>query len=190
MNREQWLTSVGGLLNAQVFQPVGYEASDFRISVGFPIKGGRPTLSGKVSIGECHSPQSSADNKAQVFISPILCDPIKVIETVAHEMVHVIAGNECGHKGPFKRLAVSIGLTGKMTQTTAGPVLLEKIQAIINEMPEYPHGELTPDTANRKGSRLVKIVCPACDNVARQARKTFDTYGLVCGSCSLTMEIE
>jgi len=62
-----------------------------------------------------------------MFISPVLADPVKVLDVVVHENVHRIVGIKCGHKGAFKRLAESIGLTGKMTSTIAGPELEQKL---------------------------------------------------------------
>ncbi len=34
-----------------------------------------------------------------------------------HEMIHAAVGIDAGHKGPFKRAAIAVGLAGPMTAT-------------------------------------------------------------------------
>ena len=188
MNREQWLTEAAQRINGAVFMPHGKEAVDFRVSVGFPPKGGKPNQRGKAVIGVCFNPALSAGNITEIFISPLLETAFEAIDTLGHEMVHAIVGTECGHKGPFKRLALAIGLNnGKMTEASAGPELTERLNAILAEMPPYPHSKLTPQSTSKQGTRLIKVICTECDNVARQAKTPFLTYGLICGACNLPM---
>jgi hypothetical protein len=196
MNREQWLNAAADKINTVVFAPHDVKAVNFRVSVGFP--GGQKGAKNS-AIGQCWSPSTSAGNITEMFISPILglevgsSDPEYggdhgVLDTLVHEMDHCIVGTECGHKGPFKRLAVKIGLVGKMTATQAGPELASQLRSIATELGPYPHDEITPEPiVAKKGSRLVKIACPGCENVARQARTTYDRYGLICGACNIPM---
>ena len=188
MNREQWLTEAAQRINGAVFMPHGKKAVDFRVSVGFPPKGGKPNQRGKAVIGVCFNPALSAGNITEIFISPLLETAFEAIDTLGHEMVHAIVGTECGHKGPFKRLALAIGLNnGKMTEASAGPELTERLNAILAEMPPYPHSKLTPQSTSKQGTRLIKVICTECDNVARQAKTPFLTYGLICGACNIPM---
>ena len=188
MNREQWLTEPAQHVNTDIFIPLGKGAVDFRVSVGFPPKGGKPSASGKVVVGVCFPRDSSAANIVEIFISPILATAFEAIDTLGHEMVHAIVGNECGHKGPFKRLALAIGLNnGKMTEAKAGPELTERLNAILEKLPEYPHAQVMPDDGKKQSTRLIKVICTECDNVARQAKTPFVAYGLVCGACNIPM---
>ena len=192
MNREQWLTNAVGALNTHVFLPKGVEATNYKVSVGFASRG----VGGqRQAVGECFPPERSAANVTEIFISPVLALTVGsandqtagVLDVLAHELIHCIVGNECGHKGPFKRLALDIGLVGKMKATKAGPVLAEILEKIAGELGQYPHAELDASKTPKKGSRLIKVVCPLCDNVARQARTPFVTHGLICGSCEIPM---
>ena len=188
MNREQWLTEAAQHVNTDIFIPLGKEAVEFRVSVGFPDKGAKPNAAGKTVIGVCFNPELSATSITEIFISPILETGFEVIDTLTHEMCHAIAGVPAGHKGPFKRLALSIGLNnGKMTEASAGPELTERLNAILAEMPPYPHSKLTPQSSTKQGTRLIKVICTGCDNVARQAKTPFLTYGLICGACNIPM---
>jgi len=199
MNREQWLNAAADKINTVVFAPHDVKAVNFRESTGFPA-GARPFSSedGSIggAIGQCWNSSTSAGNMTEMFISPVLSDAISeddnnngVLETLVHEMDHCIVGTECAHKGPFKRLALKIGLEGPMKSTHAGPVLNNQLRAIAAELGKYPHEVLTPaiEKKGTKGSRLIKVVCPECDNVARQAKTPFLTYGLVCGACNVPM---
>ena len=191
MNREQWLNAAADKINTVVFAPHDVKAVDFRVSVGVP-SGSRGAKNS--AIGQCWNPSTSAGNITEMFISPVLAsagsegdDNNGVLETLGHEMVHAIVGTECGHKGPFTRLAGKIGLVGKMTATQAGPELAAQLSVISEELGTYPHEELNPPVNVKKGSRLIKVSCPECDNVARQAKTPFLTYGLICGACNIPM---
>ncbi len=183
--REQWLTRGAELLNADVFTPAGMGiAEGIRVSVGWPGGGSRNSR-----IGECWSPSVSGDQTTEMFISPSIDDPIRVLDILAHEMIHAIVGNDCGHKGPFKQLATKIGLEGKMTDTTAGDDLKAKLQTIADKIGEYPHSALDPSDSGRKkqSTRLLKIECPECGNIARQSTTAYMERGLICGLCEVRM---
>tara|TARA_R110002020_G_scaffold43383_1_gene126154 strand:+ start:1813 stop:2382 length:570 start_codon:yes stop_codon:yes gene_type:complete len=187
MNREAWLEKGVEELNALVFSVYGESADNVRVSVGFPA-GSRGAKNS--AIGQCWDTSVSAGGFNEIFISPTIEDSVKALDILAHEMVHAIVGTKAGHKGPFKRLATSIGLTGKMTATVAGPELTKTLESIVDNIGEYVHKKMSPgEKAKKKGSRLVKVVCTDCDNVARQALSTFDKYGLKCGSCDVSMVI-
>ena len=193
MNREAWLEKGVEQLNDRVFSPCGKSADDVRVSVGFPA-GARPHTreDGSISgaIGQCWDNSVSAGGFNEIFISPVVEDSVHALDILAHEMVHAIVGTNAGHKGPFKRLAVEIGLTGKMTATKPGPELTKTLESIVADIGEYVHKKVTPEAkAKKKGSRLVKVECTDCDNIARQALSTFDKYGLTCGTCDVPMVI-
>jgi hypothetical protein len=184
ITREQWLNKAVRQLNKQLFIPQGVEAKMIKVSVGFPL--GKRGKKNK-AIGQCWSDASSEGGFFEIFISPVLVDPIEVLGVLTHEMVHAIVGTKAGHKAPFKHLATSVGLVGKMTETNSGEVLVKILEGISEVLGKYPHAKLTPVTRGSKGSRLIKIVCESCPNVARQALSTFDNYGLTCGSCDEPM---
>ena len=185
--REQWLTRGVELLNAEVFAPADMGiAEHVRVSVGFPYGSGK--RKGEI-VGQCFSPSVSADFTSQIFIAPTESDPISVLDTLAHELIHAIVGNECGHGGAFKQLATKIGLEGEMTETTAGEELRAKLQTIADKIGDYPHAGMNMDDIKPKkqSTRMLKIECPECDNIARQSDKAFKNHGLICGDCQVPM---
>jgi hypothetical protein len=102
-----------------------------------------------------------------VFINPILDKPSDVIAVLAHELVHVFAGIQCGHKGEFKRIARAIGLVGALTATVAGAEMQAKIDEIVTALGEYPHGKIDPNMRKKQGTRLLKLECDSCGWTAR-----------------------
>lgn len=178
INREEWLTRIANLEVCPLISIHDGSVPDkYRISVGWP----RGSRGGKTSesIGQCWDPKCSADGHHEVFISPKL-DAFAAVETLIHEMIHVSAGVAAKHRGEFKRLAIAVGLEGKMTATVAGEELAKRIRAWIADLPEYPHGPMNlggtkegePD--EKKGSRLIKVCCPSCEYTVRMAQKWID----------------
>ena len=149
------------------------------MSTGFPKGGGRGNA--KVS-GQAWTIEGKTPN---VFISPILDDSQRVLDVLVHELVHVAVGCQCGHRGPFKRLATGLGLTGKMTATVAGEDLLVRLGTIISAIGEYPHEALIPAPNPKKQStRMIKVECGGCGYVARVSRKWIGEAGAPLCPCN------
>ena len=73
--------------------------------------------------------------------------------------------------GQGSRVAVAIGLTGKMTQTVAGPRLGETLKSIADQLGPYPHAKIDPSLRKKQGTRMLKIECDACGFTARTSGK-------------------
>lgn len=186
--RETYLQAAAVMLQHSVFtaagiEPSAWESKRYRVSCGFPI-GYRGSRSGKVTIGQAFDPSISADGTAEVFINPILDKPSDVVAVLAHELVHVFAGIQCGHKGEFKRIAREIGLVGALTATVAGEELQAKIDSIVAALGAYPHGKIDPTLRKKQGTRLLKLSCGECDWTARlsamQASRLNDNSACPC----------
>ncbi len=62
-------------------------------------------------MGQAFDPSISADGTFEVFINPVIDNPVDVLAVLAHELGHVWAGIQCGHRGEFARFARAIGLS-------------------------------------------------------------------------------
>ena len=113
MTREQWLLKLAEGLEKTVFSDAAAELPKYRVTCGFPSKGGLAAK--KRTIGQCWSPKASNDHTTEIIISITQDEPMTVAGVLAHEMVHAAVGTEAGHGPIFRRLALAIGLTGKMT---------------------------------------------------------------------------
>ena len=189
MNREQWLNECIQKIRPD-FERLGHPLPEkIRASCSWPSKSGLANK--KRRIGEAWSSKNSADQSCEVFISPVLKDPIEVAATLVHELVHCAVGVEEGHKGRFSRLAKAVGLEGKMIATHAGATLKARLQEVTDAIGPYPHAELTHSNAPKKqGCRLLKVVCE-CGCVVRMTRKWLDEVGPpTCGCGGAMVEDE
>ncbi|WIC90200.1 SprT-like protease [Arthrobacter phage VroomVroom] len=175
--REEWLVAA-----IEEFRPLfGALANEtlpaVRVSVGWPGGSGRKNS----VIGQCWATSQSKDNVAQLFISPVLDDASRVLDVLAHELIHAIDDCVSGHKGRFTKIAKAIGLTGKMTATVAGDELKAELDKIHEILGDYPHAALAggagAHTPKKQGTRMLKVECPESGYTARTTKKWLEEYG-------------
>lgn len=138
--REGWLTAAMQHLESTLLVEHEHLLPQVRVSCGFPYR-----MQGK-AIGQCWSSQNSEDETFELFVSPVLVDPVTVLATLLHEMIHAAVGTECGHKGEFRKLALAVGFRGKMTATVVeeGTLLHDTLSELAEKLGPYPHGALRP----------------------------------------------
>lgn len=176
--RETYLASATEHL-APLFTAQGFPLPAVRASVGIPAGG----KGGKLKrIGECWDSRASADDTTEIFICPSQSDPVAVLAILLHELVHAAVGLECGHKGAFKRVALALGLEGKMTATFPGPALASELADLASTLGDYPHAALNTALSGRKkqGTRMIKLECDDCGWSCRTAQKNVDAGLPVC----------
>jgi hypothetical protein len=187
--RAQWLEDAAEALRDQ-FISKGYTVpANVRWSMGWP-KGSHGR---NRTMGQCWSALASQDRHFEICLTPLLGTKhtMEIIGTLAHELVHATVGTEAGHKGPFKRCAIAIGLTGKMTATTGGPSFKAWAEPLIARIGNFPSGALmdAPPGYKPQSTRLIKCECAACGYVARVSRKWIDDPGPpICPRDEIEME--
>ena len=169
MTREQWLLKLAEGLEKTVFSDAAAELPKYRVTCGFPSK--RGLAAKKRTIGQCWSPKASNDDTTEIIISITQDEPMTVAGVLAHEMVHAAVGTEAGHGPIFRRLALAIGLTGKMTETTETEAFKHRVQPILDEIGEYPHAKLDASQRKKQSTRMVKAACSDCGYTVRLSRK-------------------
>jgi hypothetical protein len=196
-SREDWLNAAVAELRP-AFAKAGYVMHQkVRVSCGWP--GGRSGKGGR-RIGECWARESSADGTFEMFISPALADPSRVLDVLVHELVHVAVGLRAGHKAPFAKCAAAMYLKGPWTATTKAEGFDTEIEAPVLKALgcAYPHAELRRGESTgpkKQGTRLVKVTCAAdgaaggCGAVFRITHKWIEAAhehenGLRCPVCS------
>jgi hypothetical protein len=185
MTREEWLLAATNLLRAD-FATVDAEIPEkVRATCGWPSQGGRPGK--KQRIGEVWPPSCSEDGTTEIFINPMMSEGLEALDVLVHELVHAAVGCKEGHKGPFRVTAKAIGLEGKMTATNAGEVLMVRLREIVADLGAYPHAKLTPKKKKPQGTRMLKLLCPACGYLARTSQKWIDLGTPTC-ACGKKME--
>lgn len=185
MNREAWLTEL-----AKRVEPFfrGFKLAPYRLTCGWPCKA---ALSKKaMRIGECHALESSRGGVHEIFVSPILDEPIIVAGTVAHEMAHVAAGIKAGHGKGFLDVCRHVGLTkGKPASIGPGSALTVALALIIAELGPYPHQALVGSERPAKPPTVTGLTCPNCGcRVVIALRWLKESGTPVCG-CGSTFEL-
>lgn len=183
INREHWLNELVKRLEPMLIEH-GHKLTKWRISCGFPGTRARPSTKNAHRIGECWGADSSADQTHEMFISPLLSDPVEVAEVTLHEMLHAVLPPGTGHRGPFSRLARAVGLEGKPTSTHAGDDLKKAFKPILDDLGPYPHAALDASTKRKTRNPLIKVTCPECGYNARVTRMWLDEAGNpICPQC-------
>ena len=170
MTREEWLGKMVAQLRPEFEKKGAVVPQKVRASCGFPSKSALANKARRV--GEAWSDKNSEDQSWEVFISPVLKDSIEVAGVLVHELVHTAVGIECGHRGPFKRVAVAMGLEGKLTATTAGEELKSLLTTITDKIGPYPHARLVASNRPKtQTTRMHLVKCPECGYQVRTTRK-------------------
>lgn len=173
--REGWMLAAAARMRELVFttEDVDFVVPEFRVSVGWP-KGKRSTTN---VIGECFNTANFEDKVPQIYISPILEDPLEILGCLAHEMIHALDDCQNGHRGHFAYVFKRIGMVGKKTQCEIGEDLKLVMKTIIEELGEYPHSKMGRGSGKKSGpkkqaSRMFKVKCPNadCGYVVRASR--------------------
>lgn len=188
VTREDWLRALLDRLRP-AFQAQQIELpSEVAVSCGWPSH--RPLSRRNRVIGQCWPAVVSQAGRPEIFISPTLADSIEVGHVLVHEMIHA-ALPKAGHGAAFKRAALRLGLTGRMTATEPTDALRQQLAQLIEHIGQpYPHAQLDPGEYERKQStRLVKLSCPHCGYVIRTTRKWIEV-GLPTCFCGETFEPE
>lgn len=160
--REQWLATAMQKLRP-VFSANGYEIpKNVRVSCGLPS--GRAFSRTKRAIGEAWASTASRDKHFEIFISPTIDDPLQVLATLLHELVHVTVGLQAGHKGRFIECARAVGLDAPWTATGPSEEGAARLNALAKKLGKYPHASLDKMTTGKKkqGTRLIKVCCLRC----------------------------
>ncbi len=179
--REQWLQAAISRLRP-AYPKVGLTLPQtLHVSVGFPST--RALSARNRRIGECWTPRASRDGNPHVFISPLIEEGREVLAILVHELIH--ASGIANHRKDFARPATSLGLTGKMTCTTAGPELTERLNALLTKLGPYPHSAISAlDRPTKKqGTRLLKAQCEDCEAIIRLTAKVVEDPGLPTCAC-------
>lgn len=171
--REDWLTAAVSELKP-FFQLNGVSISDkIRVSCALPSNAKRTNFK---SVGECFPNTNSADAHFEIFISPVLADPIKVFETLIAMLCHT-ANGALNHGKPYQKIADAMLLLPNGTQSaryksvTHGDAFVQAYKQIIDSLGAYVHAELSASVGKKQSTRMLKCVCPSCGYTVRLTAK-------------------
>lgn len=171
--REEWLQDLAENVRPW-FADLGVTVPPVRIGVGFTSKGAR-----SARIGECWSPEAVSDGVPEVYMHPRLGTAEEVAHVLVHELIHAGVGNQAKHGPKFRKVAVALGLGGRMTATVPTPALTERLAPVLAKLGPYPHAALKgggggTSTGPKQTTRMLKAECPDCGYLVRTTQKWID----------------
>lgn len=172
MNREEWLMTLVGELRP-LFDQAGFPLPEkIRVTCGLPSSKARSL---NKAIGEHWAPAASADGHNEIFVSPVVAEPMEVAAILVHELCHA-ATPGAGHKGAFVAAARALWLEGKATATVGGQAFRDNVGALVEGCGPYPHASLNVGLVHKpQSTRLIKAWCPACGYTVRLTEKWAST---------------
>ena len=105
---------------------------------------------------------------------------MEIAGILAHELTHAAVGIDKGHGRAFRRVAIAIGLTGKMTATVPGDAFKQRVEPILKKLGAIPHARLSWGELRgpkKQTTRMIKCECAECGYTARVARKWLEDVG-------------
>ena len=187
LTREAWLLFAVEEIKP-IFSEKGYFLPAVRVSCAFPRGSGRSAV-----VGQCWGTSCSTDGVNEIFITPKYDKAIDILDTLTHELVHAVDNCEHKHGPEFKKIALSIGLEGKMIHASAGPNLKHRLQLIGNKLEKthgkYPHGAMHfPATDSPSNKRLhPKATCPKCNYSVVLSLKSIQIGPPICPKDNILM---
>jgi len=184
--REAWLNKAIRHVCVRVFQPAGFDLREDTMKVSCSWPAGRAP--DKV-IGQCWPRKASASGHNEMFITPVLADPVKVLDVLVHEMVHAFDDCESKHGAAFRKIAEKVGLEGAMKSAHAGETLLGTLREIAADLGPYPHREITLTMKEKKQKTyMLKCVCQteSCGFLFRTTQSMIDKAPdpvMICPAC-------
>jgi hypothetical protein len=188
MNRETWLNKITDQFLKDHFNDAGYTIPQ-NVRMSCSLTSGRGAKN--KAIGLCFSDRASEDQTHEIFISPSIADSVRVVDILIHELIHATIGLKEGHGKNFRKCAIALGLTGKMTATISTDQLKEKIKSWVAVMGQYPHAVLnsTDNSGGKKQStRLIKCQCECGYNIRITRKWLNDTGAPICPACNIQMQ--
>jgi hypothetical protein len=170
--REAWLTAATDLLRPSFDALNKPLPLAIRVTCGFPLHARRSK-----AIGQCWASTASADKTIEIMISPVLANPLAVLEVLVHELCHATAG-AMNHGIAFQRVAADMGLVacggGKQAwkSTKGNSTFASDHAATLTALGDYAHAELVPGAETKvQPTRMLKLCCPSCGYTVRTTAK-------------------
>ncbi len=182
-DRERWLARCAQLLHPLVTQIAAWERIPLQhrippqISCSWPAGRSSKILSQTVI--------NEANQQPQISLSPLVGNGMQTARgeshslraalQILHELVHIAAGPNCGHREEFSDIALGVGFSHPLADAVATPDLVTTIKkSVLQRIGEYPHVAVVPDNndtpgARRQKNRQRKYVCRHCDQIIRCA---------------------
>ncbi len=105
-----------------------------------------------------------------------------ILGILAHELCHAAAPLGAKHGPKFRKVALAVGLEGKMTEALPGRAFAADLDRLAADLGPLPHAALaisaeSADRPKKQTTRMLKAECSDCGFTVRLARKWLDEIG-------------
>ena len=155
--REQWLQAAVDQLRPLFEHHKIKLPEKVAVACGWPSKGGLSQE--KPRLGECWPSEATFDGIRQIFVTPRVNEPVKVLGILVHELVHSAMPDDEKHGPRFKAAMKEIGLTGRPTATMPDADLDVRLQQIAEELGAYPNSAISVDIKPKDAPKKATFKC-------------------------------
>ena len=183
--REEWCERALALL-VEEFASIGIvhpapDERDWRVAVA-PIRG--------QALGVCHHSMRSRDGRTNfITVGTQQAEPIELVHTLAHELLHAFDNLASGHRGRWRRWARVVGIEARSHSRTpaAAAVFVRVVDAIGVPSRHVTSAERSLARARPRAS-LQKLQCVDADCETQCYVNVGQTKTLLlCGHCNRPM---
>jgi hypothetical protein len=185
VNRETWLREAYSVMRMELLRE-----APVTVAIAWSFPSSKAASRTRPTVGQCWQGggiRGKIEGGRAILISPSLHVPLDILHVLLHEMVHATLPTGVGHGAKFSQTCARIGLVKPWTATTPGPLLKEKLEAILKKLPAWPEGSLV--IRPKETGRQLKGECP-CGRILRGSKKFFNDGPVICGLCSKPFEME
>ncbi|MCX7166550.1 MAG: SprT-like domain-containing protein [Rhodocyclales bacterium] len=133
--REEWLCRAVAALGF-VFSEAGYGLPPLRVSIGWTSRGRGHC------VAECWPRAASSIGVNEIFVAPTEDNSVAILDHLTHELAHAIDDCQSGHGKSFRKIALDVGLQGRMSEARAGRELRLKLYSIAEAIGPIPHQKI------------------------------------------------
>ena len=174
MTREAWMLRAIPFLKAMLIAAGAPEFPAPLVSMSLPSRGAFAKT--RQRIGECWDKRAAKSGKqSTILISPVLSEPVQILDILTHELIHSALGAGKGHGPEFKKVALAVGLTGPMRSTVAGPELKKVLEELAKKLGPFVHDPLSNYKSPMK-KQTTRMRLYVCDNCKCKIRKASDSF--------------
>jgi hypothetical protein len=143
---ETWLNEAVDLLRP-IFKDAGYEIPPVHVSVGFGMDGYKPRAK-KNTIAVCHARCMTSDGINEIYISPIVHEPVEVLGILVHELIHAVDDCKSGHGEQFQKISQELGSPDNLSvPSEIWRRSIDRYRKIADQLGRYPRSGVNYRTA-------------------------------------------
>ena len=184
--REQWLRACVELVNEKVYNG---DMDIVKYQISSALLGGKalgntvmPFDGEDVGLDDFFPPTIHIDEKIQ--------DPVTIVATVAHEMIHAFKDIR-KHGKQFGAIAGPAGFEKPYASLHLGEELSMRCHEIADELGVFPGQPVKPHKKEKKPKTFSGVLfCPECGYELRVKEKAFNKHGLPTCPCGCKMALD